>query len=81
MTTVNIQLPDDLARQVEGAGLLDPKVVEEIFRDELRKQSFATLMAISDRIIATNDLPYMSPEEVADDIRAMRAERRVAVGE
>jgi hypothetical protein len=81
MITVEIQLPDDLAQQVERAGLLDPEAVEVMFRDELRKQSFAKLIKVSEHIIATNDLPYMPPEKVAEDIRAMRAERRVAVGE
>jgi hypothetical protein len=29
-----------------------------------------------DRISVVNDLPYMSPEDVAEEIAAMRAERR-----
>jgi len=29
-----------------------------------------------DRMSAVDDPPYMSPEEVAEEIKAMRAERR-----
>ena len=31
-----------------------------------------------DKIAAANDLPYMSPEEVAEEIKLMRAEKRAA---
>jgi len=76
MTTVEIKLPDDLAHDAERAGLLSPSALEELLRRQLRMHSAAALSGAMDSISAVNDLPYMSPEDVADEIAAMRAERR-----
>jgi uncharacterized protein YkwD len=80
MTTVEIQLPDQLAQDAERAGLLSPTALEELLRKQLRSQSAAALSEAMTRISAVNDLPYMSPEDVAEEIAAMRAERRAANG-
>jgi hypothetical protein len=76
MTTVQIELPDELAQKAEQAGLLSPAVFEELLREKLRAKSLQELLRTAEIISANNDLPYMSPEEVADEISAMRAERR-----
>jgi hypothetical protein len=76
MRTVEIQLPDKLAQDAERAGLLSPEALEELLRKQLRTQSAAALQVAMDRISVVNDLPYMSPEDVAEEIAAMRAERR-----
>jgi hypothetical protein len=76
MRTVEIQLPDKLAQDAERAGLLSPEALEELLRNKLRTQSAAALQVAMDRISVVNDLPYMSPEDVAEEIAAMRAERR-----
>jgi hypothetical protein len=78
MTTVRIDLPDQLAQDAERAGLLSPAALEELLRKQLRTQSAGALQVAMDRISAVNDLPYMSPEDVAEEIAAMRAERRAA---
>jgi hypothetical protein len=78
MTTVQIELPDQLAQDAERAGLLSPAAFEELLREGLRARSRDRLHAAMDRIAATNDLPYMSPEEVAEEIAIMRAEERAA---
>lgn len=39
MTELTVKLPDELARQVRAAGLLDEAALEEVFRDALRKQA------------------------------------------
>lgn len=79
MATIQIELPDQVAQEAERAGLLSPEALEELFRAGLRRKSLDKLFSAMDSIAATNDLPYMSPEEVAEEIKIMRAERRAAV--
>jgi hypothetical protein len=76
MTTIQVTLPDQLAREAESAGLLSPPSLEKLLRDQLKTQNMAQLFAAMDRTAAVDDPAYMSPEEVAEEIAAMRAERR-----
>ena len=72
MTTVQISLPDKLARDAEKAGLLAPDFVERLLREELKTRRLSELFAEMDKTSDNNDLPYMSPEEIAEEIKAMR---------
>jgi hypothetical protein len=76
MTTVQITLPDQLAQEAQRAGLLSSPLLEKWLRDQLKAQNAELLFAAMDRMAAVDDPPYLSPEEVADEIAAMRAERR-----
>ncbi len=76
MTTIEIILPDQLARDAAEAGLLSPDAVEELFRERLKAQRVKELFEAMEIMHAVEDPPYMSPEEVAEEIKAMRAERR-----
>jgi len=76
MTTIEIKLPDQLARDAAEAGLLSPDAVEELFRERLKAQRVKELFEAMEIMHAVEDPPYMSPEEVAEEIKAMRAERR-----
>jgi Arc/MetJ family transcription regulator len=76
MTTVQITLPDQLAQEAQRAGLLSPEFVEKWLRDQLKAQRADQLFKAMDRMRAVNDPPAMSPEAVAVEIAAMRAERR-----
>ncbi len=76
MTTVRINLPDQLAQEAERAGLLSQTAIEKLLRAQLqarREEAFFTAM---ERMEQTAEPPAMSPEDVAEEIRAMRAERR-----
>jgi hypothetical protein len=79
MTTVQIELPDELAQKAEQAGLLSPTVLGELLSEKLRAKSLQELLRATEIIADSNDLPYMSPEEVAEEIAVVRAERRAAV--
>jgi hypothetical protein len=79
MTTVRIQLPDALAQEAEKEGLLASERVEKWLRDELKSRALGELTRISDRVSAVPDPARMTPEEVAEEIREMRAERRLNV--
>lgn len=76
MTTVQITLPDQLAQEAQRAGLLSPRAIEKWLREELKARQTDELFASMDRMAAVNEPAAMSPEEVAEEIRAMRAERR-----
>jgi hypothetical protein len=49
MTTIQITLPDELAKEAEQAGLLSPESLEQLLREKLRAQSFDQLFAEMDR--------------------------------
>ena len=76
MTTVQITLPDQLAQEAQRAGLLSSARLERWLRDQLKMQRVDDLFAAMDRIAAVDEPAVMSPEEVAQEIAAMRAERR-----
>jgi hypothetical protein len=80
MTTVQITLPDQLAQDAERAGLLAPNLLEKWLREQLQAKAAEQLFAAMDRMAAEDAPSYMSPEDVAEEIRAMRAERRARQG-
>jgi len=75
MTELTVKLPDELAKQIRAAGLLDEAALEKVFRDALRKQAVGELFAALDEIEAAK-LPPMTEEEIQAEIDAARAERR-----
>jgi hypothetical protein len=81
MTTIQIELPDELAQKAERAGLLSGDSMEQWLRERLRANALAELKAATVRMMALDDTPYMSPEDVADETRAMRDERRTKLAE
>ena len=76
MTTVQITLPDQLAQEAQRAGLLSPEIIERMLREQLKTQHVDELFHAMDRMAAIDTPAAMSPEEVAEEIRLMRAERR-----
>ena len=78
MATVRIDLPDQLAEQAERAGLLSSASLEQLLRQQLQAQAVDRLNDAIKRMDEADDTPYMSPEEVAEEIAIMRAERRAA---
>ena len=78
MTTVQITLPDQLAQEAQRAGLLSPARLERWLRDQLKSQHIEELFAAMDRMAAAPEPSPMSPEEVAQEIAAMRAQRRAS---
>ncbi len=80
MTTVQVILPDQLAQEAERAGLLSSPSLEEWLRKQLKMKAAGELIALLDKLDAAGSDDYMSPEEVAEEIRAMRAEKRASRG-
>ncbi len=61
MTTIEISLPKDLAEEAGELGLLKSQVVAELLRDEIRRRTFADLLAHAGDDLAVDDL--LVPEE------------------
>ncbi len=79
MTTVQITLPDVLAREVSRAGLLAPAQIETILRERLAAARIDRLKAVR-TTLAAEPLPAMTPDEIRGEIDAYRAEQRRAAG-
>jgi len=76
MTTVQIELPDQLAREAKAAGLLTPAALEKLLREAMeRREAVEELFATMDCIQAGNP-PPMTEDEIQAEIDAARAERR-----
>lgn len=78
MTTLEIMLPDQLARDAARAGLLVPERLAGLLREKLKAARVDELFAAMDRMAEDDGSTAMSPEEVALEIAAMRAEGRAS---
>lgn len=76
MTTVQITLPDQLAQDAQRAGLLSSETIERMLRAQLKAQQVNALFSAIDKMTASDTSAALSPEEIAEEIRVMRAERR-----
>ena len=45
MTTIELRLPRELAEEAAEMGLLNPQVVADLLRDEIRRRTFSDLLA------------------------------------
>jgi hypothetical protein len=79
MTTVQITLPDSLAKEAAAEGLLEPRSIEAILRERLAASRIAKMQAIREGL-ATAEPPPLTTEEIEAEIQAYRAERRRAAG-
>ena len=73
MTTLDfkLSLSDRLRKEAEAAGLLSPKAIERLLREEIRRRRVDNLFAAADRLSAL-DLPPLTDDEIAQEIRKMR---------
>ncbi|MDP2795435.1 MAG: hypothetical protein Q8O25_15370 [Sulfurisoma sp.] len=80
MTTVQITLSDQLAQEAQRAGLLSQVAMEKLLREQLQAQRRDSFFSAIERMAQVRAPAVMTPEEVAEEIRAMRAERRGKAG-
>ena len=78
MTTVAINLPDDLAQAAERAGLLSPAALEELLRKQLKSLNASAFIAALREMDSSDDPEAITPEVAAQEIALMRAEKRAA---
>ena len=77
MATLELKLPDQLARDARKAGLLSAKAIEELLREAIRKRAAQEFLAVADRVAAAT-IPQMSEEEIQAEVNAVRKARRRA---
>ena len=75
MTTVQITLPDPLAEEAAKAGLLSSAALERWLRQQLKARHIDELFEAAERMHAVDEPPAMSPEDLADEMRAQRRAR------
>ena len=75
MTTVQINLPDELVQQANSAGLLAPEEVEDMLRERLRIRAGQELRVLWSRLPPEEITPEIE-DEIADVVRAVRADMR-----
>ena len=73
MTTLDlkISLPDQILKEAEAAGLLNPRAIERLLRDEIRRKHVNGFFTAADNL-ADLDLPGMSDEEIQQEIHLSR---------
>lgn len=74
MTKVEFDLPDLLAQRAAKAGLLAPERFEAWLNFQLKGEGLGRLRTLMAR--ADDGILGSSPEQLASDIRSMRAEKR-----
>jgi hypothetical protein len=75
MTTIQIQLPDDLVQDAQAAGLLNPEAIERLLRERLRRQAGDALRSMWTRMPSEELTPEIE-EMINGEVQAVRAERR-----
>ena len=76
---VTLELPEDLEKEIEKAGLLAPDAVAAMFRENLRRLHLGELLQDA-REMAADNIPPMTLEEIQEEVNAVRAERPRAAG-
>jgi hypothetical protein len=66
--------------EAKQAGLLSSELLEEWLRAQLKAQKIDALFRAADRMSAVDGASILSPEAIAAEIAAMRAERHIQSG-
>jgi hypothetical protein len=72
---LNLSLPEGIASEAEAAGLLQPKALQRLISEELRRRRVDRLFDSADRLAAL-DTPQMTEAELEAQIAETRAQRR-----
>ena len=74
MTTVTLELPENVAVKAKEAGLLQTGRMSQMLERELRREALGRIADYSRRFREAGGIE-MSEDEVAEEVMAMRAER------
>lgn len=73
MTTIQLQIPDELAESIRGQGLMTQDGLCEMLRDALRVKANVFFGDLADQVERLG-IPAMSEEEIQDEVNAVRAQ-------
>ncbi|MBM3955726.1 MAG: hypothetical protein FJ309_14110 [Planctomycetes bacterium] len=79
MTTIEITLPEALAKEAAEEGLLEPRAIEALLRERLASTRIARMQQARAKLASPSPMP-MTAAEVEAKVKAYRAERRRASG-
>ena len=79
MTTLELKLnlPDEIAREAQRAGLLTEQAVARLIEEAVSRQAGKLLLDAMQRLRAAN-VPPLTEEEIAAEVKAARTARRAA---
>ncbi len=75
MTTIEITLPDELARRAESAGLLSDTAIQDLLEEAIRRGAGRALLDAAKRLHDAKLQP-MNDQEIVAEVKAVRAARR-----
>jgi hypothetical protein len=76
MTTVHINLPDELAQKAASAGLLSAEAMEAMLREQLRRRAGEALQSMWQQG-PQEELTPENEQEIVEEVRKLRAEQRL----
>jgi Arc/MetJ family transcription regulator len=74
MTTITIDLPDELAQEAKSHGLLEAAAVEAMIRETLRRRAARELLEAAGELAAAK-FPRMTMAEIQEEVNAVRSAR------
>ena len=77
MTTMELNLPDDLAQRAKSAGLLSNSAIKNLLEEAMRREAGRKLLSMAERLQAAN-IPPMTEAALDDLIHDVRATRRAS---
>ena len=75
MTTITIELPEELAEEARRHGLLAASAVEAMIRGTLRRRAARELLEAAGKLAAA-ELPPLTLAEIQEEVDAVRSQRR-----
>ena len=75
MTTIIIDLPDELVQEAKSHGLFEAAALEIMIREMLRRRAGKELLETADKLVAAK-FPPMTMTEIQEEVDAVRSERR-----
>ncbi|MFM2172425.1 MAG: hypothetical protein RLZZ54_352 [Cyanobacteriota bacterium] len=77
VTTIEITLPDALAEEAKGAGLLSAEAIEDLLHTKLMEDRLTRLQQARD-LLSAQPVEAMTQQEINAEIKAYRQEQRFA---
>jgi len=74
--TIQVELPEALAKEAKANGLLDPAPLSDLLAAELRRRKAAVELNQALQKIRAQPGEPMSEEEIQSEVKAIRRERR-----
>ena len=72
MTTLQLNLPDDLAQRAQSAGLPTDVSIQKLLEEAIRREAGRRLLNIAQKLHAAN-IPPLSDDEVVAEVKTVRA--------